>query len=104
MKIPDIPTNEPPRHEVEVLEEADGRHEAHGGGDTENQSKWMASGKENNRWFNTLYAIADPLFFVLCVMVGFMMILQAPLLGVPFIVSGAVVIYRVSHGKKSPWL
>lgn len=59
---------------------------------------------ESNHWVKALYAISDPVFFLLCVVVGFMMIIQTPWVGAPFIASGAVLAYRVVHGKRSPWL
>lgn len=60
--------------------------------------------EESNRWVRALYAIGDPVFFLLCVVVGFITMIRDPWVGVPFIASGAVVAYRVVHGKKSPWL
>lgn len=68
------------------------------------QPERRALQEESNRWVRAIYAIADPVFFLLCVVVGFMMIIQDPWVGAPFIASGAVLAYRVVHGVRSPWL
>lgn len=68
------------------------------------QSEVTVLEEESNRWVRALYAIADPVFFLMSVVIAFMMIFQSPWVGAPFIASGAVLAYRVVHGKKSPWL
>lgn len=60
--------------------------------------------KEGNRWVRALYAISDAVFLISVVGVGVLMITQAPWFGVPLIASGIVLVYRVAHGVKSPWL
>lgn len=74
------------------------------GGGAVSEPGQRVQGGEGNRWVKALYTISDAVFLISVVVVGLLMTIQAPWFGVPLVASGIVVVYRVVHGVKSPWL